>query len=55
MAVAVAGVLDEDDAYGIMDDYVTHDTVESYEDEVGDDGGAAPRGALPMGLALAHK
>lgn len=29
----LAGVLDEDDAYGIMEDYVTHDDVESYEGE----------------------
>lgn len=28
-----SGVLDEDDAYGIMEDYVTHDNVESYDVE----------------------
>jgi hypothetical protein len=27
----LAGVLDEDDGYGIMDDYVTHGDVEAYE------------------------
>lgn len=29
-AVLCAGVLDEDDAFGIMEDYVTHDDVDSY-------------------------
>ncbi|GAB4821314.1 hypothetical protein N2152v2_008360 [Parachlorella kessleri] len=35
------GILDEDDAFGIMDDYVTHDDVDSYEDTV-------DAGGLPM-------
>eukprot|EP00887_Chlorella_sp_A99_P005964 scaffold29.g5964.t1 len=33
------GVFDEDDAHGILDDYVTHDDVESYEHEAADVGG----------------
>ncbi|PSC68980.1 TATA-box binding -interacting TOUGH isoform B [Micractinium conductrix] len=38
------GVLDEDDAFGTLEDYVTHDDVEGYEETVETDGMPRQRG-----------
>ena len=42
------GVLDEDDSFGILDDYVTHDGVESYEETAGVDAVGLPVGRGPQ-------
>ena len=42
-----SGVLDEDDSYGILEDYVTHDDVESYEEAAGMDNEGMPIGRGP--------
>jgi len=39
---------DEDDAYGVLEDYVSHDDVASYEETAGVDGEGMPVGRVPV-------